>query len=320
LGFSALMHSAVVMKVASRSPAAAVTVMVPNSLGPAELLMRYGTDTQRDYYLARLARGIEIPCFALTAPEAGSDAASIPDRGVVCYGEHKGQRVLGMRVTWNKRYITLAPVATILGLAFRLYDPEHLLGDNEDIGITLALVPTNTPGVQIGRRHFPADQSFQNGPTKGADVLIPMEYIIGGRERAGQGWRLLMDCLAAGRAISLPALGTGAAMFSARLAGAYARVRRQFGLPIGKFEGIEAPLARIAGYAYVLDAARRLTAASLDQGQQPSVLSAILKYHATERMRTALNDAMDIHGGRAICGGARHYIFRPYTRVTRQIE
>ena len=315
LGFSALMHSCVVMKVASRSPAAAVTVMVPNSLGPAELLMRYGTDAQRDHYLPRLAAGQEIPCFALTAPEAGSDAASIPDRGIVCYGEHKGQRVLGMRVTWNKRYITLAPVATILGLAFRLYDPDHLIGANEDIGITLALVPTNTPGVQIGRRHYPADQSFQNGPTQGKDVFIPMDYIIGGQSRVGQGWRMLMDCLAAGRAISLPALGTGAAMFCARLAGAYARVRRQFGLAIGRFEGIEAPLARIAGYAYVLDAARRLTAATLDHGEQPSVLSAILKYHATERMRTALNDALDIHGGRAICDGPRNYLFGTYMSV-----
>ncbi len=315
LGFSALMHSHVVMKVASRSPAAAVTVMVPNSLGPAELLMRYGTDAQRDYYLPRLAKGVEIPCFALTAPEAGSDAASIPDRAIVCYGEHKGQRVLGLRVTWNKRYITLAPVATILGLAFKLYDPDHLIGEREDIGITLGLVPTNTPGVQIGRRHFPADQSFQNGPTQGKDVFIPMDYIIGGQARVGQGWRMLMDCLAAGRAISLPALGTGAAMFCARLTGAYARVRRQFGMPIGKFEGIEEPLARIAGYAYGLDAARRLTAASLDSGQQPSVLSAILKYHATERMRTALNDAMDIHGGRAICDGPRNYLFGTYMSV-----
>jgi acyl-CoA dehydrogenase len=315
LGFSALMHSHVVMKIASRSATAAVTVMVPNSLGPAELLMRYGTDAQRDYYLPRLAAGQEIPCFALTAPEAGSDAASIPDRGIVCYGEHKGQKVLGLRVTWNKRYITLAPVATILGLAFRLYDPDHLIGDKEDVGITLALVPTNTPGVQIGRRHYPADQSFQNGPTQGKDVFIPMDYIIGGQPRVGQGWRMLMDCLAAGRAISLPALGTGAAMFCARLAGAYARVRRQFGLPIGRFEGIEAPLARIAGYAYVLDAARRLTASSLDHGEQPSVLSAILKYHATERMRTALNDALDIHGGRAICDGPRNYLFGTYMSV-----
>src|SRR5262245_29261421 len=315
LGFSALMHSQVVIKVASRSPSAAVTVMVPNSLGPAELLMRYGTAAQRNHYLPRLAKGQEIPCFALTAPEAGSDAASIPDYGVVCYGEHRGNRVLGMKVTWNKRYITLAPVATILGLAFRLYDPEHLLSDKEDIGITLALVPTNTPGVEIGRRHFPADQPFQNGPTQGRDVFIPMDYIIGGEPRVGQGWRMLMDCLAAGRAISLPALGTGAAMFCARYAGAYARIRRQFGLPIGRFEGIEAALARIGGYAYGLEAARRLTAASLDKGEQPSVLSAILKYHATERMRTTLNDAMDIHGGRAICDGPRNYLFGVYMSV-----
>jgi len=315
LGFSALMHSHVVMKVASRSPAAAVTVMVPNSLGPAELLMRYGTDEQRNYYLPRLAKGQEIPCFALTAPEAGSDAASIPDSAVVCYGEHMGKRVLGMKVTWNKRYITLAPVATILGLAFRLYDPDHLLSEKDDIGITLALVPTSTPGVQIGRRHFPAGQAFQNGPTQGRDVFIPMDYIVGGQERVGQGWRMLMDCLAAGRAISLPALGTGAAMFCARFAGAYARIRRQFGLPIGRFEGIEAPLARIGGYAYGLEAARRLTAASLDKGEQPSVLSAILKYHATERMRTALNDALDIHGGRAICDGPRNYLFGVYMSV-----
>jgi len=315
LGFSALMHSHVVMKVASRSPTAAVTVMVPNSLGPAELLMRYGTDEQRNYYLPRLAKGQEIPCFALTAPEAGSDAASIPDYGVVCYGDHKGARVLGMKVTWNKRYITLAPVATILGLAFRLYDPDHLLSETEHVGITLALVPTDTPGVEIGRRHFPAGQAFQNGPTEGRDVFIPMDYIIGGQERVGQGWRMLMDCLAAGRAISLPALGTGAAMFCARFAGAYARIRRQFGLPIGRFEGIEAPLARIGGYAYGLEAARRLTAASLDRGEQPSVLSAILKYHATERMRTALNDALDIHGGRAICDGPRNYLFGVYMSV-----
>ena len=315
LGFSALMHSAVVMKVASRSPTAAVTVMVPNSLGPAELLMRYGTEAQRDHYLPRLASGEEIPCFALTGPEAGSDAASIPDTGIVCYGEHEGQRTLGLRVTWNKRYITLAPVATILGLAFRAFDPDHLLGGKEDLGITLALVPTKTDGVRIGRRHFPAGQAFQNGPTQGSDVFIPMDWLIGGQARLGQGWRMLMDCLAAGRAISLPALGTGAALFCARYAGGYARIRRQFGIPIGKFEGIEEPLARIAGYAYSLDAARKLTAGALDAGEQPSVLSAILKYHATERMRTALNDALDIHGGRGICDGPRNYLFGVYESV-----
>ena len=315
LGYSALAHSAVVLKIASRSPTVAVTVMVPNSLGPAELLMRYGTEAQRAHYLPRLARGQEIPCFALTSPEAGSDAASIPDRATICHGEFNGKRVLGMRVTWNKRYITLAPVATILGLAFRVYDPEHLLGEKEDLGITLALIPTNTNGVEIGRRHFPADQAFMNGPTKGKDVFIPMEWVIGGEAQVGHGWRMLMDCLAAGRAISLPALGTGAALFCARYAGAYARVRRQFGLSIGRFEGVQEPLGRIAAYAYALEAARRLTAASLDAGEQPSVLSGILKYHATERMRTALNDALDIHGGRAICDGPRNYLFGVYQSV-----
>ena len=315
LGFSALAHSAIVMKIASRSPTTAVTVMVPNSLGPAELLVRYGTDAQRDYYLPHLAKGIEIPCFALTAPEAGSDAASIPDKGVVCYGDYKGQRTLGMKLTWNKRYITLAPVATILGLAFRVYDPEHLVADKEDLGITLAIVPTSTPGVEIGRRHFPAGQSFQNGPTQGKDVFIPMDYLIGGQAQIGHGWRMLMDCLAAGRAISLPALGTGAAMFCARYTGAYARVRRQFGLSIGRFEGVEEPLARIAAYAYSLEGARRLTASTLDVGEQPSVLSAILKYHATERMRTAVDDAMDIHGGRGVQDGPRNYLFGTYQSV-----
>lgn len=315
LGFSALAHSAVVLKIASRSPTAAVTVMVPNSLGPAELLLRYGTADQSDYYLPRLAKGEEIPCFALTGPEAGSDAASIPDKGIVCYGEHEGTRKLGLRVTWDKRYITLAPVATILGLAFRAFDPDHLLGEAEDLGITLALVPTATEGVKIGRRHFPAGQAFQNGPTQGEDVFIPMEWIIGGQERIGQGWRMLMDSLAAGRAISLPALGTGAAIFCARYAGAYARIRRQFGIPIGRFEGVEEPLARIAAYAYSLEAARKLTAASLDAGEQPSVLSAILKYHATERMRIALNDALDVHGGRGICDGPSNYLFGVYQSV-----
>jgi acyl-CoA dehydrogenase len=220
-----------------------------------------------------------------------------------------------MRVTWNKRYITLAPVATLLGLAFRVYDPDHLLGEQEEIGMTLALVPTETPGVQIGRRHYPAGQAFQNGPTQGKDVFIPFDWVIGGQARLGQGWRMLMDCLAAGRAISLPALGTGACLFSARYAAAYARIRRQFGLSIGRFEGIQEPLARIAGYAYSLEAARRLTSASLDAGEQPSVLSAILKYHATERMRTALNDALDIHGGRGICDGPRNYLFGTYQSV-----
>lgn len=315
LGFSALAHSAIVTKISTRSSATAVTVMVPNSLGPAELLLRYGTDEQKKKYLRRLATGEEIPCFALTGPEAGSDAASMPDTGIVCLGEFKGQRTLGMKLTWDKRYITLAPIATLLGLAFRLHDPDHLLGPKEDIGITLALIPTDTPGVEIGRRHYPAGQAFLNGPTHGKDVFVPLDYIIGGKERTGSGWRMLMEALAAGRAISLPALSTGAAKFCARNTGAYAQIRRQFGVPIGKFEGIEEPLARIAASAYVLDAARQLTCAAVDSGQQPSVLSAILKYHSTTRMRITVDDAMDIHGGRGIIDGPRNYLFGVYQSI-----
>ena len=289
--------------------------MVPNSLGPAELLLRYGTDEQKNHYLPRLARGDEIPCFALTGPEAGSDAASIPDNGVVCLGEFKGKRTLGMKLTWDKRYITLAPIATLLGLAFRLHDPDHLLGGNEDVGITLALIPTDTPGVEIGRRHYPAGQAFQNGPTHGKDVFVPLDYIIGGKAHVGQGWRMLMEALAAGRAISLPALSTGAAKFCARNTGAYAHIRRQFGVAIGKFEGIEEPLARIAANAYMLDAARKLTCSAIDSGQRPSVLSAILKCHATARMREVVNDAMDVHGGRGIIDGPRNYLFGTYQSI-----
>lgn len=315
LGFSALAHSAVVMKISTRSLAAGVTVMVPNSLGPAELLLQYGTDTQKRHYLPRLARGDEIPCFALTGPFVGSDAASMPDRGVVCYGEHDGERVLGMRVTWEKRYITLAPVATLMGLAFRLEDPDGLLGGAADLGITLALVPTRTPGVEIGRRHWPANQAFMNGPTRGQDVFIPMDWVIGGQARAGQGWRMLMNCLAAGRSISLPAASTGAAKLCARTTGAYARVRRQFRIPIGRFEGVQEALARIAGNAYMLESARRATAAAVDLGEKPAVLSAVVKYHATERMRETINDAMDVHGGRGICNGPSNYLANAYYAV-----
>jgi acyl-CoA dehydrogenase len=315
LGFSALAHSEIVIKVSSRSVTAGVTVQVPNSLGPAELLLRYGTDEQRNHYLPRLAHGDEIPCFGLTNPEAGSDAASIPDHGVVCYGDHKGNRTLGIKLSFEKRYITLAPVATIVGLAFRLSDPEHLIGDRDDVGITLALIPHDHPGVEIGHRHFPAGQAFQNGPVRGEDVFIPMEFVIGGKEMAGQGWRMLMDCLAAGRAISLPGLATAAAQFCARNTGAYARIRRQFGIPVGRFEGVEEPLARIAGHAYALEAARRITATAIDQGEQPAVPSAILKCHATDRMRACMNDAMDVHGGRAIMDGPRNYLFGTYMSV-----
>jgi acyl-CoA dehydrogenase len=312
LGFSALAHSAVVMKLASRSSTAAISVMVPNSLGPAELLLHYGTDEQKGYYLPRLAKGQEIPCFALTSPEAGSDAASIPDFGIVCKGTWQGKEVLGMRVTWDKRYITLGPVATLLGLAFRLYDPEHLLGDKEDLGITCALVPTNTPGVNIGRRHLPLNAVFQNGPNHGKDVFMPLDWIIGGRDYAGKGWMMLMGCLAAGRAISLPTSSVGGVKALTRFTGAYARVRSQFKTPIGKLEGVEEALGRIAAHCYMMDATRIMTAGAVDLGEKPAVLSAIAKYHMTERARTCVNDAMDIHGGKGICLGPSNWVGRGY--------
>ena len=316
LQFSALAHSAVVTKLASRSATAAVTVMVPNSLGPAELLLHYGTKEQKDKYLSRLAKGLEVPCFALTGPFAGSDAGSIPDSGIVCYGEFNGQKdVLGLRMNWEKRYITLSPVATLLGIAFKLYDPEHLLSPVEARGITLALIPTNTPGVVTGRRHFPLNSAFQNGPTSGKDVFIPLEYIIGGAERIGQGWRMLMECLAAGRSISLPASATGAAKLSARASGAYCRVRKQFKMPVGKFEGVEEALARIGGNVYMMEATRVLTASAVDMGEKPSVISAIAKLHCTERSRSVINDAMDVHGGKGICMGPDNYMARTYQQI-----
>jgi acyl-CoA dehydrogenase len=316
LGFSALAHSEVVMKLTTRSGTGAVSVMVPNSLGPAELLLHYGTEAQKNHYLPRLAKGLEVPCFALTGPEAGSDASSIPDAGVVCRGEVEGGRdVLGIRLNWEKRYITLGPIATLLGLAFKLYDPEHLLGDKEDIGITLALIPTTTPGVTIGRRHFPLNSAFQNGPNSGKDVFIPMDWVIGGVEYAGQGWRMLMNCLAAGRSISLPANSCGIAKLAALTTGAYGRVRIQFRTPIGKFEGVEEALARIGGHTYMMDAARVMTAGAVDNGEKPAVISAVVKYHLTERGRIVINDAMDVHGGKAICMGPRNYLGRSYQQT-----
>ena len=312
-GFSALAHSEVVMKLTTRSGSAAVSVMVPNSLGPAELLLHFGTDEQKHHYLPRLARGIEIPCFALTNPEAGSDAGGIPDYGIVCRGEWQGKSdVLGIRLTWEKRYITLGPIATLLGLAFRLYDPERLLGQDEDIGITLALIPTDTPGVQIGRRHLPLNAVFMNGPNWGKDVFVPMACVIGGIDYVGQGWRMLMSCLAAGRSISLPANAVGIAKLCALTVGAYGRVRRQFNLPLARFEGIEEAMARIGGNAYIMDAARVMTAGALDLGEKPSVVSAIVKYHLTERGRQVINDAMDVHAGKGICMGPSNYLARIY--------
>ncbi|WP_456417797.1 acyl-CoA dehydrogenase [Thiolapillus sp.] len=312
LEFSAQAHSAVVMKISSRSIVAAVTVMVPNSLGPGKLLLHYGTQAQRDYYLPRLARGEEIPCFALTGPDAGSDAGALPDTGIVTHGEWEGKTVLGVRLNWEKRYITLGPVATIIGLAFHMYDPEHLLGDKENLGITLALIPGDTPGVTIGARHIPLDIPFQNGPNWGKDVFIPMSQLIGEQEFIGKGWRMLMESLAEGRSISLPALAVGAAKVSSRYTGAYAAIRQQFNMPIGRFEGVEEALARIAGLTYQMDATRKLTLCALDTGEMPSVVSAIVKYHLTERYRQAINDAMDIQAGSGISLGPANLIGRAY--------
>jgi len=312
LGFSAQGNSAVVMKLASRNLTAAVTVMVPNSLGPGELLLHFGTDAQKNHYLPRLASGEDIPCFALTSSSAGSDAASMEDTGIVCKGMHEGREVLGLRLNWNKRYITLAPVATLLGLAFKALDPDGLLSEKEDLGITCALIPATAPGVETGNRHMPVGGVFMNGPTRGRDVFIPMDWVIGGQEFIGKGWRMLMQSLAAGRAVSLPAVGVAGGKMSALLSGAYARIRKQFNTPIGYFEGIEEPLARIGGRTYRMDAARQLTLLALDQGHKPAILTAIVKYQLTEGNRACINDAMDIHGGKGIVTGPSNYLAHAY--------
>ena len=312
LGFSAQAQSQIVSKIASRSIAAGITVMVPNSLGPGELLERYGTEAQKARYLRRLAKGDEIPCFALTGPHAGSDAAGMRDVGVVVEEMWEGKRTLGVRLSWDKRYITLAPVATLLGLAFHLHDPDNRLGKGENVGITLALVPADHKGVKIGRRHYPARSAFMNGPTQGKDVFIPMDFLIGGPDYAGQGWRMLMECLSTGRAISLPAIGSISIKQSLRVTSAYARIRRQFGLYVGMMEGVAEPIARMVKSAYAFEAARGLTAAMVDEGQRPSVLSGVLKYQTTEVMRARMNDAMDVHGGRAIQDGPSNYLFAGY--------
>ena len=315
LGFSALAHSAVLQKISSMSATVSSTVAVPNSLGPAELLLHYGTEEQKDHYLPRLADGREIPCFALTGPYAGSDATAIPDYGIVCKGEWQGGNVLGVRLTFDKRYITLAPVATIVGLAFRMQDPDHLLGDSEDLGITLALIPRETKGLEIGRRHFPLNVPFQNGPVRGKDVFIPLSQLIGGPDLAGQGWRMLVECLSVGRAISLPSTATGGSRMGAAATGAYARMRKQFGLAIGRFEGVEEALARIGGYTYAMEALSRSTAAAVDRGERPAVPSAIAKYHATEWARDVSRDAMDVHGGKGVILGPGNYLGRAWQGV-----
>jgi len=315
LEFSAYAHSCVLAKLSSRSATVSSTVAVPNSLGPGELLQHYGTEEQKNHYLPRLARGEDIPCFALTGPRAGSDAASLPDTGVVCRGVWEGQEIVGLRLNFSKRYITLAPVATVIGLAFRLFDPEKLLSDTTDVGITCALIPRNTRGVSIGRRHFPLNVPFQNGPIQGNDVFVPLDFIIGGPKMAGQGWRMLVEQLSVGRCISLPSSGTGGGKAAVFATGAYARIRRQFNMPVGKFEGIESVIARMVGYTYIMDAARSVTAGAIDGGEKPSVPSAMLKYHVTEMSRQVANDAMDVHGGKGICLGPRNYLGRGYQVV-----
>jgi acyl-CoA dehydrogenase len=316
LGFSAFAHSEVIRTISSRSVTAGVTVMVPNSLGPGELLLQFGTDEQQRYWLPRLADGREIPAFGLTSPEAGSDAASMVDKGVVCRGRVRNREVvLGIRLNWHKRYITLGPIATVLGLAFKLEDPDRLLGERDELGITVALVPTDLPGVEIGQRHLASYQMFQNGPNYGRDVFIPMDHVLGGEEQVGQGWTMLMSALAAGRGISLPSLSAAGAAFAARTTGAYARVREQFGIPIGKFEGVQERLGRLAATAYQLDAARRLTTAGLDEGRKLAVISAIMKAHATYRLREAIDDAMDVHAGKAVIDGPRNYLANLYRAI-----
>ncbi len=315
LEFSAYAHSCVLSLLASRSTTCSSTVAVPNSLGPAELLNHYGTQEQKDYYLPRLARGEEVPCFALTGPRAGSDAGSIPDTGIVCRGTWQGRELIGLKLNFSKRYITLAPVATVIGLAFRMFDPEQLLGGKSDIGITVALIPRNTPGITIGRRHFPLNIPFQNGPIQGKDVFVPLEFIVGGPKLAGAGWRMLVEQLSVGRCISLPSSATGGAKAGVWASGAYARIRTQFNTPVARFEGVEALLARMVGLTYTMDAARSVTAGAIDGGEKPSVPSAMLKYHVTEMGRQVANDAMDIHGGKGICLGPSNYLGRGYQIV-----
>src|SRR6187397_2808717 len=315
LEFSAYAHSCVLVKLSSRAALLAATTAVPNSLGPAELLNHYGTEEQKNHYLPRLARGEEVPCFALTGPRAGSDAAALPDTGIVCRGMWQGREIVGLKLNFNKRYITLAPIATVVGLAFRMFDPDKLLGEKQDIGITCALIPRNTPGMSIGRRHFPLNVPFMNGPLSGKDVFVPLDTIIGGPRMAGQGWRMLVEQLSVGRCISLPSNATGGAKLGVFASGAYTRIRRQFNMPVGKFEGVEAVIARMVGNTYTMDAARSVTAGAIDGGERPSVPSAMLKYHVTEYGRVVANDAMDIHGGKGIMLGPRNYLARGYDLV-----
>ena len=312
LAFSAYAQSRVLQKLSSVSAVLSTTVGVPNSLGPGELLQHYGTPEQQQHYLPRLATGDEIPCFALTGPEAGSDAGSLPDTGIVCKGKWQGKEIVGIKLTFDKRYITLAPVATVIGLAFKMYDPDGLLGDKQDIGITCALIPRDTKGLDIGRRHFPLNVPFQNGPVRGKDIFVPLDYIIGGVKMAGQGWRMLVECLSVGRCITLPSNSAGGAKTMALATGAYARIRRQFKIPVGSMEGIEEMLGRIGGNTYLMDAVTTFSTKGVDLGEKPSVISAICKYHLTEKVRQLVNDAMDVHGGKGIMLGPNNYLGRGY--------
>lgn len=315
LGFSALAHRAVLLKISSVCQITTSTVAVPNSLGPAELLVHYGTDEQKNYYLPRLADGREIPCFGLTGPTAGSDATAIPDTGIVCKGSYKGEEVLGIRLNFDKRYITLAPIATIIGLAFKLYDPDGLVGDQKELGISVALIPRETPGIEIGKRHMPLNVPFHNGPIRGKDVFVPLDTLVGGIKMAGHGWRMLIELLAVGRAITLPSSSAGGAKLCALTTGAYARIRKQFNLPIGRFEGVEEVMARLAAYTYAISALSRMTATAVDLGEKPAVPSAIAKYHATEMCRQVITDAMDVHGGKGIIMGPRNYLGRGWQGI-----
>ncbi len=321
LGFSAKAQSAVLQKLAINETLM-IAVGVPNSLGPGELLLKYGTDEQKQYYLPRLADGRDIPCFGLTGPRAGSDATSIPDIGVVCKDMHEGEEVLGVRLNFDKRWITLAPIATVVGLAFRMFDPEHLLGEQEDIGITCALIPRETEGMEIGRRHFPIGAPFMNGPIKGKDVFIPLSWLIGGPEMAGQGWKMLVECLSVGRCITLPSGASGSGRYLVGLAGGFTRIRRQFNLPVADMEGVQAPLARIAALAYIARATVRHTANMIDAGEKPAVPSAILKSNLTEFQRQMAIDAMDVHGGKTVTLGPRNYLGLDYaaTAVSITVE
>lgn len=312
LEFSSYANAMVIMKLASRSTTASSTIGVPNSLGPAELLLHYGTEEQKQHYLPGLATADEIPCFALTSPQAGSDAAALIDSGVVCKGKWNGEQITGIRLNWDKRYITLAPVATVLGLAFKLYDPDHLIGDKEEYGITAALIPTDTPGVTIGRRHLPMNIPFQNGPTTGKDVFVPLDYIIGGQEMAGKGWKMLVELLSVGRAITLPSSAAGGSQAAVYAAGAYTRIRKQFNTSVAAFDGVGEALTRIAGHTYIMNAAVSVTSGAIDQGEKPAVPAAILKYHCTELGRKVANDTMDVHGGKAVMMGPKNYVGRGY--------